>query len=35
VFKSAWDAALPVYAIATALIFVFSSPVKTDELAHP
>jgi hypothetical protein len=31
VFKSAWDAALPVYAIGTALIFVFGSLLKTDE----
>ena len=30
-FKSAWDAALPVYAIGTALIFVFGSLLKTDE----
>jgi hypothetical protein len=31
VFKSALDAALPVYAIGTALIFVFGSLLKTDE----
>ncbi len=31
----ALDAALPVYAIGTALIMVFSSPLKTDERAHP
>ena len=30
-FKSAWDAALPVYAIGTALVMVFSSLLKTDE----
>jgi hypothetical protein len=34
-FKPAWDAALPVYAIGTALIMVFSSPLKTDERDHP
>jgi hypothetical protein len=31
VFKSAWDRALPVYAIGTALIFVLGSLLKTDE----
>jgi len=31
VFKSVLDAALPVYAIGTALIFVFGSLLKTDE----
>ncbi|OYU01114.1 MAG: hypothetical protein CFE36_12245 [Sphingomonadaceae bacterium PASS1] len=30
-FKLALDAALPVYAIGAALIFVFSSLLKTDE----
>jgi hypothetical protein len=30
-FKLALDAALPVYAIGTALIFVFGSLLKTDE----
>ena len=30
-FKSAWDAALPVYVIGTALIFLFGSLLKTDE----
>jgi hypothetical protein len=34
-FKLALDAAWPVYAIGTALIFVFSSPLKMDEQAHP
>ena len=30
-FKSAWDAAWPVYAIGIALIIVFSTLLKTDE----
>lgn len=30
-FKSAWDGALPVYVIGTALVMVFSTLLKTDE----
>jgi hypothetical protein len=35
VFKSAWDAVWPVYAIGIVPIIVFSLPPKTDERAHP
>jgi hypothetical protein len=35
VFKMALNEAWSVYTIGTALIFVLSLPLKTDELAHP
>ena len=34
-FIQALDGAWPVYAIGIALIFVFSTRLKTDERAHP